>query len=181
MATSRSPWKGRERQAAALLGARRQALSGSAGRPDRSASDSTRIRLYMEVKPRQKHTVHSLYAKVKTAAGREKTIPVLVLASKRRPGHLLVVASRDLPLLGAACAAANLPDGNLSGHDVLGRIVGEGHPFLTGLSEAVHRPATDALRDAEADASRPRSSRRGRPGVISTPTSMPTSTAGSPE
>jgi hypothetical protein len=81
---------------------------------------------------------------------------------------------------------------------VLGRIVGGRHPFLTGLSEAVHRPAADALRDAEAGASRPRSSRSGRsgdigagareagrgtvpPGGISTPTSMSTSTAGSPE
>src|SRR4051794_19048739 len=107
MATGRSTWKGRERRAAALFGAQRQVLSGSAGRPDRSASDSTHPRIFMEVKLRKIHTVRTLHEKVRLAASHEGKVPVLALATKGRPGFLLVVDSRDLPRLVAEYAAAN--------------------------------------------------------------------------
>jgi hypothetical protein len=50
-------WKRREREAAALFGALRNIGSGSLGRADRSCSDSTHPKLYLEVKTRPKHLV----------------------------------------------------------------------------------------------------------------------------
>jgi hypothetical protein len=48
MSTHRSTWKRREREAARLFGAERQPLSGSGGRADRTRSDSTHDRLFVE-------------------------------------------------------------------------------------------------------------------------------------
>jgi len=48
MSTHRSTWKRREREAARLFGAERQPLSGSGGRADRTRSDSTHDRLFIE-------------------------------------------------------------------------------------------------------------------------------------
>jgi hypothetical protein len=107
MATSRSPWKGRERQAAALFGARRQVLSGSAGRSDRPASDSTHERNFLEIKLRKIHAVRTLLDAVRDSARHEGKIPVLGLASKDRAGLLLVVDSLDRPRLVTEFAAAD--------------------------------------------------------------------------
>ena len=107
MATHRSTWKRRERSSAALFGARRQPLSGSSGRDDRSSSDSTHERLYIETKLRATWGVRTLFDRMKLLAQREKKIPVLALASKGRRGCLFVVASADLPALIATYAEAN--------------------------------------------------------------------------
>ena len=107
MATHRSSWKRRERSSAALFGARRQPLSGSSGRDDRSCSDSTHERLYIETKLRATWGVRTLFDRMKLLAQREKKIPVLALASKGKPGCLFVVDSADLPALVAAYAEAD--------------------------------------------------------------------------
>jgi hypothetical protein len=110
MSTHRSSWKRREAQAAGLFGARRQILSGSSGRDDRSASDTTHSSLFVEVKLRQRHAVATLFQTVRAAACREQKIPVLGLASKGKPGLLLVVDSRDLPRLAEEYARATPAD-----------------------------------------------------------------------
>ena len=107
MATHRSSWKRRERSSAALFGARRQPLSGSSGRDDRSCSDSTHERLYIETKLRATWGVRTLFDRMKLLAQREEKIPVLALASKGKRGCLFVVDSADLPALVAAYAEAD--------------------------------------------------------------------------
>jgi hypothetical protein len=107
MATSRSPRKGRERQAAALFGARRQVLSGSAGRPDRPASGSTHERNFLEIRLRQIHAVRTLLDVVRDSARRVGKIPVLGLATKDRAGLLLVIDSLDMPRPVTEFAAAD--------------------------------------------------------------------------
>jgi hypothetical protein len=104
MTTHRNTWKRRERQSAKLFGARRQPLSGSSGRDDRTRSDSTHDRLFIETKLRASWAVRTLYERTKLAARKEAKIPGLALASKKKPGCLFVVDSADLPALVAAYA-----------------------------------------------------------------------------
>src|SRR5262249_4517307 len=106
MATHRSTWKRRERSSAALFGARRQPLSGSGGRDDFTASDSNHEQLFIEMKLRASWSVRTLFDRTRILARKEGKVPVLALASKRRPGCLLVVDSVDLPALLAAYAEA---------------------------------------------------------------------------
>lgn len=94
--TSRSAWKRREAQAAALVGARRQRCSGSSGRPDCSRSDSTHPSLFIETKLRMSHAARKLHDAVKIHAEREHKTPVLMLADKGRPGVLICVHSDHL-------------------------------------------------------------------------------------
>jgi hypothetical protein len=106
MSTHPSTWKRRERQSARLFGAKRQPLSGSSGRDDRTRSDSTHERIYLETKLRASWSVRSLFDRTQILARKEKKIPVLALSTKRRAGCLLVVDSVDLPALVAAYADA---------------------------------------------------------------------------
>jgi hypothetical protein len=108
MPTHRSTWKRREQQSAGLFGARRQPLSGSSGRNDTTRSDSTHERLFIETKLRSRWSVRTLFERTKALAHREAKVPVLALASKGRPGCLLVVDSADLAALMTEYAAANL-------------------------------------------------------------------------
>lgn len=94
--TSPSTWKRRERQAAALFGARRQRLSGSSGRDDESESDSTHPRLFVETKTRANHAARTLYDETKVKAKKEGKFAVLALATKGRKGTLLCIHSDDL-------------------------------------------------------------------------------------
>jgi hypothetical protein len=94
--TSKSAWKARERTAARLFGAERQVGSGSLGREDRSRSDSTHDRLFLETKLRARCAVRTLYDATRELAKKEDKLPVLALASKGRPGLLIVVHSDDL-------------------------------------------------------------------------------------
>ena len=48
--TYRGTWKHRERDAAAVFGAKRQPLSGSSGRDDLTRSDSLHKKLFIETK-----------------------------------------------------------------------------------------------------------------------------------
>jgi hypothetical protein len=100
--THRCTWKKRERDAAALFGARRQRCSGSSGRDDCSRSDSTHPDLFLETKLRQRHAAVALLDETRTLARREGRTPLLALATKNRPGIVLVLAAEDLPTIAAA-------------------------------------------------------------------------------
>lgn len=102
MATARNTWKRREREAAAIFGARRNVLSGSSGRDDRDTSDSSHPRLHIETKLRETHSAMALWRKCLLLARRVNGIikvktPVLMLAEKHQTGFLVCVHSDDLP------------------------------------------------------------------------------------
>lgn len=94
--THRNTWKTRERQAAALFGALRQRCSGSSGREDESASDSTHPRLFIETKLRATWSIFGLFLATRKLARKESKIAVLCLAEKGKAGCLVVVHSDDL-------------------------------------------------------------------------------------
>jgi hypothetical protein len=105
VATSRSSWKRRERNAAALFGSRRKVLSGSSGRDDQTCSDSDHPRLFIEGKLRAASSVRSLWEKTRELAKREGKVPVLTLYTKHKPGALVVVHENDLVIVAAELAA----------------------------------------------------------------------------
>ena len=104
--THRRTWQCAEGRAAALFGCRRQVGSGSAGRGDVTASDSTHPALFVESKLRDRHTTRTLYDATKKRAAKERKIPVLALFDKQRHGCLIVVHSDDLMTVVAEYAAA---------------------------------------------------------------------------
>ncbi len=106
MSTHRSSWKRRERNAAGLFGAKRQVLSGSGGRADRTRSDSTHDRLFLECKLRASSAARTLWEETRTLARREGKTPVVLLYSKGKPGRLIVVHEDDLGVIAAELAAA---------------------------------------------------------------------------
>ncbi len=106
--THRSTWKRRERDAAALFGARRQRCSGSSGRPDCSRSDSTHPDLFLETKLRAHHAAVALFDATRALAMKEGRVPVVALATKNRPGLVLVLEPKDLPAVAAAWVAASV-------------------------------------------------------------------------
>jgi hypothetical protein len=108
MSTHRSTWKRRERDAARLFGAERQVLSGSAGRGDRSQSDSTHGQLFIEAKLRATSAVRSLWERTRDRARAERKTPVLALFSKRKHGALIVVHQDDLAAFVASLTPADL-------------------------------------------------------------------------
>ncbi len=107
MSTNSRTWKKAEARVAALIGARRQVLSGSSGRDDRSQSDSTHPRIFVEAKYRQRHAVRSLFDETKAKARKEDKTPLVALIDKRRPGCLVCVHSDDLAHLVAEFTLAN--------------------------------------------------------------------------
>jgi hypothetical protein len=108
--TARRTWQLSEGRAAALFGCRRQVGSGSAGRDDLTASDSTHPTLFVESKLRARHTVRALHDTTKRWAVKEGKVPVLALFDKHRPGFLLVAHSDDLAVVFAEYAAALSPE-----------------------------------------------------------------------
>ena len=89
-------WKQKERDAAAKFGCLRNVLSGSAGRDDRSRSDTTHEALFIECKYREVHAARTLWEKTKALAAKEKKTPVLALADKGKRGQLFVIHEDDL-------------------------------------------------------------------------------------
>lgn len=89
-------WKQAERRVAALFGALRQRLSGSSGRADCSAADTTHPALFIEVKYRNKHAVRTLYDETEKKARKEHKTPLICLVDKGRPGFLLCLHCDDL-------------------------------------------------------------------------------------
>jgi hypothetical protein len=108
MNTHRSTWKRRERDAGRLFGAERQVLSGSAGRGDRTRSDSTHDRLFIECKLRSTSAVRSLWERTRDRAWAERKTPVLALFAKRKQGALIVVHQDDLAAFVASLTPADL-------------------------------------------------------------------------
>ncbi len=106
MSTHRNTWKRRERDAAGLFGVLRQRLSGSAGRPDETTSDSTHPRLYIETKLRASSSVRTLWEEAREASRREGKTPVLMLYTKGKPGALVVVHQYDLETVAAELTVA---------------------------------------------------------------------------
>jgi hypothetical protein len=104
MSTHRSTWKRRERNAASLFGAQRQVLSGSSGRGERSRSDSTHERLYIEAKTRASSAVRRLWENTKKLAHREHKVAVVMLFDKHKPGALIVVHQDDLAAVASELA-----------------------------------------------------------------------------
>jgi hypothetical protein len=100
MSTRRSTWKRRERDAARLSGAERQVLSGSGGRGDRTRSDTTQGRHFIESKVRASSAVRSRV---------EGKTPVLALYAKGKPGALVVVHENDLAAVAAELAVRAQP------------------------------------------------------------------------
>ncbi len=96
MSTHRNSWKRRERDAARLFGSQRQVLSGSSGRAERTSSDSTHPRLFIETKLRASSSVRNLWESTRELARRERKTPVLMLYAKGKPGALVVVHQDDL-------------------------------------------------------------------------------------
>lgn len=93
--TARNTWKQSERRNAAFFGARRNVLSGSAGRNDLSESDSTHPTLFLESKLKAKCAVRTLWSATKAKARKERKTPVLMLCQKHSPGALIVVHEDD--------------------------------------------------------------------------------------
>jgi hypothetical protein len=105
MSTHRTSWKRRERNAAAIFGAKRKPLSGSCGRDDETRSDSTHPTLFIETKLRAASAARSLWEQTRDLARREGKTPVLTLYSKGKPGALIVVHEDDLAVVAAELAA----------------------------------------------------------------------------
>src|SRR5262249_37238759 len=84
--------------------AQRQVLSGSCGRGDRSRSDTTHERLFIESKLRASSSVRSLWEKTRELARRERKVPVLLLYAKGKPGVLIVVHENDLAAVASELA-----------------------------------------------------------------------------
>lgn len=110
MSTARRTWQKSEGRAAAIFGAKRQPGSGSGGRPDLTRSDSVHPTLFVESKLRERHAVRTLFDSTKELARRERKTPVLMLADKGRPGHLVVIHSDDLRAVVVEWMAVNVSD-----------------------------------------------------------------------
>lgn len=95
----RSTWQKSEIKAAGFFGAKRNPGSGSQGRDDLSASDSTHPRLFIETKSHARHAARTLFDDVKGKAAKEGKTPVLMLADRGRPGFLVCCHSDDLEVI----------------------------------------------------------------------------------
>lgn len=104
--THRRTWQKREQGNAALFGALRQPGSGSGGRADQTASDSTHPEIFLESKLRSSCAVRALFDRMRPKAKAEGKTLILALSKKHHAGTLLVVDSRDLPKLVEAFANA---------------------------------------------------------------------------
>lgn len=104
--TSKSAWARAESSLAAIFGARRRVLSGSANRADIDGDDSTHDRLYLESKLRASWSVWTLWYATKTRAVKAGKVPVLGLRQKRKQGALIVVHQDDLAEMAAEFLAA---------------------------------------------------------------------------
>ena len=106
MSTHRRTWQKREQQAAELFGAKRQPGSGSSGRDDLTASDSTHPRLFIETKLRVKHSARELLDATAEKAKKEGKIPIAVLASKSKRELVVCCFARDLAAIASEALAA---------------------------------------------------------------------------
>lgn len=101
-------WKAIERKIAAVFGCRRQRLSGSSGRDDETASDTTHPDLFIEIKYREKHAVRTLYDATAKLAAKEGKTPVVVLVDKGRQGFIVCLNCEDVRDVARALNVAEL-------------------------------------------------------------------------
>jgi hypothetical protein len=97
--THPNTWKAAERKNAAIFGAKRNVLSGSSGRDDRSESDSTHDTLFIESKLRARCTARSLWQATKAKADKAGQTPLVILREKGKHGALLIFHEDDLPAI----------------------------------------------------------------------------------
>ena len=100
-------WKQVERRVADFLGAKRNRLSGSSGRPDQSRSDSTHPDVYVETK-------HGAIERMLNAEGRaaireagkhaalEGKHPMVAIHPKGKHGFWMLIHSADFDAIAAA-------------------------------------------------------------------------------
>lgn len=89
-------WKAAERRVAALLGTRRNSLSGSNSKM--TSSDTLHEKLYVEVKHPARSAVWTLFKKTRKQAEKEKKTPILAIGQKSHKGFLFCVHSSDVPV-----------------------------------------------------------------------------------
>lgn len=88
-----------------MFGAERNIGSGSQGRKDKSRSDSTHERLFLECKHRQSHSVVTLWDDAQEKAVKEGKVPVVILTEARRKGSWILVKDYDLRFVADQLAA----------------------------------------------------------------------------
>lgn len=110
MSTSRRTWQIAEGRVAAAFDAKRNIGSGSMGRSDKTASDSTHPVLFIECKHREKHSAVSLWRDTAKKAKKEDKIPVIALLEKGKPGFWIMAHIDHLPLVTAELAKARLEE-----------------------------------------------------------------------
>jgi hypothetical protein len=140
MTTTRRAWQQREQKAAALFGARRNVLSGSANRDDCDSSDSTHPRLFIECKLWARHAVFTLWDATKRLAKETGKVPVLILGRKFHDGFLVCCHSDDLKALVIEwCSAQSSDEFEEIVHQIRDRQLGEGK----GLHRWIQRRSDD--------------------------------------
>ena len=104
----RSTWKKRERQVAKFFGTERVPLSGSNSKI--TGADIIHDKLFVEHKHRRRHTLLSLYDRVKAIAKKENKIPVVTISELGRSGFWVLVHSSDLTAVANQRLAARKGD-----------------------------------------------------------------------
>lgn len=90
-------WKQFERRVSAMFGCQRNILSGSCGRDDKTASDTTHPTLFIEIKHfARKWAFMPIYDKTAKLAKKERKLPMLVLGSKGVHGGYIVIHTSHL-------------------------------------------------------------------------------------
>ena len=90
-------WKQFERRVSAMFGCQRNILSGSCGRDDKTASDTTHAELFIEIKHfARKWAFMPIYDKAAKMAKKERKLPMLVLGSKGVHGGYVVIHTNHL-------------------------------------------------------------------------------------
>ena len=87
-------WKRAEKQVAERFGTRRTPLSGI--NSSITAADTQHKKLFIEVKYRQRHALHSLYESVANKAAIERKIPLIALKQANKKLVLIVVDIEDI-------------------------------------------------------------------------------------
>lgn len=110
MSTHRRTWQKGEQRVAAAFESKRNIGSGSMGRSDKTASDSTHPVLFIECKHRERHSAVSLWRDTAKKAKKEDKIPVIALLEKGKPGFWIMAHIDHLPLVTAELAKARLEE-----------------------------------------------------------------------
>lgn len=99
-------WKAVERAAATFFGALRNSWSGSGGLEDKTRSDSSHPRLYLEVKYRKGPIAAiSLWQEAKAHADKEGKLPVVWLRTGKHQGDYLLIRADHLQAVAAEQAS----------------------------------------------------------------------------